>query len=97
MKRIFSHPLVALAAGAALRFFFVLKYPAGSGDTVLYEQLAANWLQHHIYALNIDGVLTPVDTRMPGYPAFLATINYCPQRQNRQRRSPLGHVRSGFS
>ena len=75
MKRIFSHPLVALAAGAALRFFFVLKYPAGSGDTVLYEQLAANWLQHHIYALNIDGVLTPVDTRMPGYPAFLA-INY---------------------
>jgi hypothetical protein len=72
MKRIFSHPLVALVAGAALRFFFVLKYPAGSGDTVLYEQLAANWLQHHIYALTIDGVLTPVDTRMPGYPAFLA-------------------------
>jgi hypothetical protein len=74
MKRIFSHPLVALVAGAALRFFFVLKYPAGSGDTVLYEQLAANWLQHHVYALNIDGVLTPVDTRMPGYPAFLAII-----------------------
>lgn len=72
MRRIFSHPLVALAAGAALRFFFVLKYPAGSGDTVLYEQLAVNWLQHHIYALNIDGVLTAVDTRMPGYPAFLA-------------------------
>ena len=74
MKRIFSNSVVALAAGLCLRLFFVLKYPATSGDTVLYEQIAANWLQHHVYAMNVHDQITPVDMRMPGYPAFLAVI-----------------------
>jgi hypothetical protein len=74
MKRIFSHSVVAVAAGLCLRLFFVLKYPANSGDTVLYEQIAANWLQHHAYAMNVHDQVTPVDMRMPGYPAFLALI-----------------------
>lgn len=74
MKRIFSHPVTALAAGFCLRLFFVLKYPANSGDTVLYEQMATNWLQHHVYAMNVNGAILPVDLRMPGYPAFLAGI-----------------------
>jgi hypothetical protein len=74
MKRIFSHPLVALAAGLCLRLFFVFKYPANSGDTVLYEQMATNWLKRHVYAMEVFGRITPVDLRMPGYPAFLAVI-----------------------
>src|SRR5262245_8686946 len=74
MKRIFWHTVVALAAGLCLRLFFVLKYPASSGDTVLYEQMATNWLQHHVYAMEVYGQITPVDLRMPGYPAFLALI-----------------------
>jgi hypothetical protein len=74
MKRIFSHPLVALAAGLCLRLFFVIKYPANSGDTVLYEQMATNWLKRHVYAMEVFGQITPVDLRMPGYPAFLAVI-----------------------
>jgi hypothetical protein len=74
MKRVFSNPLVALAAGLCLRLFFVLKYPASSGDTVLYEQIAMNWLKHHVYAMDVGGVVTPVDLRMPGYPAFLAVV-----------------------
>jgi hypothetical protein len=74
MKRIFSHSVVALVAGLCLRLFFVLKYPANSGDTVLYEQIAANWLQHHVYAMNVHDQVTAVDMRMPGYPAFLALI-----------------------
>src|SRR5205814_4379208 len=74
MKRIFSSPVFALAAGFCLRLFFVLKFPADSGDTVLYEQIAANWLKHHAYALDVHGVITPVDLRMPGYSAFLALI-----------------------
>jgi hypothetical protein len=74
MKRIFSHPIVALAAGLCLRLFFVLKYPTSSGDTVLYEQMATNWLRHHLYAMEVFGKITPVDLRMPGYPAFLAII-----------------------
>lgn len=78
MKRIFSSPVFALAAsltaGLLLRLFFVLKFPAESGDTVLYEQIAANWLKHHSYAMDVNAAITPVDLRMPGYPAFLALI-----------------------
>jgi hypothetical protein len=74
MKRVFSNPLAALTAGLCLRLYFVLKLPANSGDTVLYEQIAANWLKHHVYAMDVGGVITPVDLRMPGYPAVLAII-----------------------
>jgi hypothetical protein len=74
MKRIFSHPLAALAAGLCLRLLFIFKFPANSGDTVLYEQMATNWLKHHVYAMEVGGQITPVDLRMPGYPAFLAVV-----------------------
>ncbi len=74
MKRVFSNPIVALAAGLCLRLYFVLKFPANSGDTVLYEEIATNWLKHHVYAMNVGGAITPVDLRMPGYPAFLAVV-----------------------
>ena len=74
MKRIFSSPVFALAAGLCLRLFFVLKFPGDSGDTAIYEQIAANWLKHHVYAMEVQGAITPVDLRMPGYPAFLVLL-----------------------
>src|SRR5712671_2842836 len=74
MKRIFSHPLAALIAGFGLRIYFVLQFPATSGDTVLYEQIAANWLNHHVYGMDVGGAITPVDLRMPGYPAILVLL-----------------------
>src|ERR1700682_4294549 len=74
MKRIFSNPVAALVAGLCLRLLFVLTYPANSGNTVLYEQIATNWFSHHVYAMNVHDQVTPVDMRMPGYPAFLALI-----------------------
>ena len=74
MRRILSHPLTALLTGACLRLLFVLKFPAGSGDTVIYEQLASNWLKYGKYAMDIAGQPVPVDLRVPGYPAFLALL-----------------------
>lgn len=74
MKRFFSHPVLPLLAGAALRLLFALRFPAATGDTVLYEQFATNWLKFGKLAMDIDGVATPVDLRMPGYPAFLAIV-----------------------
>ncbi len=74
MKRIFSSSFVPLVAGLFLRLFFVLRLPAASGDAVLYEQMADNWLHRHAYAMEVFGQVTPVDLRMPGYPAFLAVI-----------------------
>jgi hypothetical protein len=74
MKRIFSSPIWPIVIGAGLRLFFVRKFPAGSGDTVIYDQLATNWLKHAQYAMNIAGQPASVDIRMPGYPAFLAIL-----------------------
>jgi hypothetical protein len=74
MKRVFSSPIIPLLIGAALRLYFVLKFPAESGDTVLYDELATNWLKHSRYAMDVAGQLTPVHIRMPGYPAFLAVV-----------------------
>ncbi len=74
MKRILSNPFTALVIGACLRLFFVLKFPAGAGDSAIYEQIATNWLKQGKYAMDIGGQSIPVDLRMPGYPAFLAVI-----------------------
>jgi len=66
---------IAVLAGLALRLFFVLEFPAtGSGDTPFYIALAWNWLKNGVYGGVVDGRLVPLDTRMPGYPAFLAAV-----------------------
>src|SRR3974377_54860 len=89
MKRFFSNPLVALAAGACLRLFFVLKFPTSSGDTVLYDQFATNWLKLGKLAMDINGQPTPVDLRMPGYPAFLAIVYAVTGRTGEAGRLPV--------
>ncbi len=70
-------------AGLALRLFFVFHFSAYSGDTKFYEELAGNWLYHGVYGLFVRGQLTPVDMRMPGYPAFLAVIYALLGRSNK--------------
>ena len=89
MKRFFSHPLLALAAGACLRLLFVLKFPASSGDTILYDQFATNWLKLGKFAMDIAGQPTPVDLRMPGYPAFLAIVYALTGRTGEAARLPV--------
>jgi len=89
MKRFFSSPIVALLAGACLRLLFVLKFPATGGDTVLYEQLAANWLKLDKLGMDIGGQATPVDLRMPGYPAFLAIVYAVTGRSGESARMPV--------
>jgi len=68
---------IAFAAltGLLLRIFFVLKFPVTeSGDSPFYIELAWNWLANGVYGFPVNGKLTPVDMRVPGYPAFLAAI-----------------------
>lgn len=89
MKRFFSNPFVALLAGSCLRLFFVLKFPASSGDTVLYDQFASNWLKLGKLAMDINGQPTPVDLRMPGYPAFLAMVYALTGRTGESARLPV--------
>ncbi len=89
MKRVLSHPLIALALGLWLRLFFLLKYPASSGDLPLYNEIATNWLKHGVYGLSLNDVLTPVDVRMPGYPALLAFMYKLAGRTGEAAQFPI--------
>jgi hypothetical protein len=61
-------------AALGLRLFFFFHYPAVTDDSRIYADLATNWLQHGIYGQTQATQIVPTDTRLPGYPAFLAGI-----------------------
>ena len=63
--------LVTLAA-FALRLFFYFRFPHVTGDSLIYGDIAKNWLQHGIYGLSHAEGARPTWIRLPGYPAFLA-------------------------
>lgn len=70
-----AHSALAVCVGLVLRLVFVLFFPAtNAGDAPFYMELASDWLKKGVYGLPIFGVLTPVDMRVPGYPAFLAAV-----------------------
>ena len=67
----------ALIAGAALRVWFILAYSHITGDTLVYGDIAINWLRHGVYGFSqtIHGLPAPPRPtliRLPGYPLFLA-------------------------
>jgi 4-amino-4-deoxy-L-arabinose transferase-like glycosyltransferase len=65
-------------AALALRLFFFFYFPAVTDDSHIYANLATNWMQHGVYGQTRGGQpenqIVPADTRLPGYPAFLAGI-----------------------
>jgi len=64
--------LLFVLAGLFLRLIFFLKFPHVMGDSLIYGDIAKNWLDHGIFGLtHADGVY-PTWIRLPGYPAFLA-------------------------
>ncbi|HVU00081.1 MAG TPA: glycosyltransferase family 39 protein [Acidobacteriaceae bacterium] len=63
--------LIALAAGVALRLWFIHAYPEIEGDPLVYGDIAKNWMLHGIYGRTIDGHIVPTLIRLPGYPLFL--------------------------
>ena len=66
--------LLFTLAGAALRVFFAVNFTHVSTDSLLYADIAKNWLAHGIYGLTDSGVVVPTLIRLPGYPAFLAIV-----------------------
>src|SRR5579885_93371 len=63
--------LLALAAGAALRLWFIHAYPGTEGDPLVYGDIAKNWMLHGIYGLSRTDGIHPTLIRLPGYPLFL--------------------------
>jgi 4-amino-4-deoxy-L-arabinose transferase-like glycosyltransferase len=63
--------LFALAAGAALRLWFIHAYPEVQGDPLIYGDIAKNWMLHGVYGLSGADGIRPTLIRLPGYPLFL--------------------------
>ena len=57
--------------GFLLRGYFLHWHFLFEGDSLVYGDIAKNWLFHGTYGLTDNGRILPVDIRMPGYPAFL--------------------------
>ena len=66
--------LIASLAALGLRLLFVFRFPAIVDDSRLYADIAVNWLRHGVYGITNSGRIMPTLSRLPGYPAFLATI-----------------------
>ena len=60
---------LALALGLALRLAFVLQAPRIAGDTLIYGDIAKNWMQHGVYgfAESAAGPM-PERSRIAGLP-----------------------------
>jgi len=63
--------LLATLAAFALRLFFYFAFPHVTGDTLVYGDIAKNWLEHGIFGLTHSEGVRPTLIRLPGYPAFL--------------------------
>ncbi|MEO6816280.1 MAG: glycosyltransferase family 39 protein [Edaphobacter sp.] len=64
---------LALALGLALRLWFIVHLAHIDGDTLLYGDIAKNWLEHGVYGFTQTGIAPrPTLIRLPGYPLFLA-------------------------
>src|ERR1700722_18102356 len=70
LKR-YLYPALALAAGLLLRLWFVTHTARVDGDTLLYGNIARNWMEHGVYGFTPTGVPVPTLIRLPGYPLFL--------------------------
>ena len=65
--------IVALALGAGLRIWFISHAGAIAGDSLVYGDIAKNWMTHGVYGFSTrDAVPLPTLIRLPGYPLFLA-------------------------
>ena len=63
---------LALALGLALRLWFIAHTARIDGDTLIYGEIAKNWLEKGVYGFTQSGHgVRPTLIRMPGYPLFL--------------------------
>jgi 4-amino-4-deoxy-L-arabinose transferase-like glycosyltransferase len=75
-RRYLLSAALALFAGLLLRLWFIAAFARVAGDTLMYGDIALNWLQHGVYGRTyaVAGHIGPHPTliRLPGYPLFLA-------------------------
>ena len=63
---------LALSLGLALRLAFIANAARIAGDTLLYGDIAKNWIQYGVYGFARSSAgPAPTLIRLPGYPMFL--------------------------
>ncbi len=86
--------LPALAAGLALRLWFVAHAGRIEGDTLIYGTIARNLLQHGVYGFTrTPHGIAPTLIRLPGYPLFLAA---CFAVFGPDRYTPIMYLQCAF-
>jgi len=58
-------------AALALRLLFYFRFSHIAGDTLIYGDIAKNWMDQGIFGLSHAEGVRPTWIRLPGYPAFL--------------------------
>ncbi len=66
--------IFATLAALALRLIFFFWFSRVTNDSLVYGDIARNWLQHGVYGLSAPDGPAPTFIRLPGYPMFLAAI-----------------------
>ncbi len=60
--------------GLLLRIFFVHRHAFLAGDSILYQEIAQNWVHEGVYGLSTETTPRPTMIRLPGYPLVLAAL-----------------------
>lgn len=71
-NKFFFVSVAILALG--LRILFVLKFNRVDGDSLIYGDIAKNWITHGIFGVSTAAGPVPTYIRLPGYPTFIAAI-----------------------
>jgi 4-amino-4-deoxy-L-arabinose transferase-like glycosyltransferase len=74
VRKHFRFFVFATLAALALRLIFFLWFSRITNDSLVYGDIAKNWLQHGVYGLSAPDGPAPTYIRLPGYPMFLAAI-----------------------
>jgi hypothetical protein len=90
-RRVRIAALLLFAVGLLLRIYFLLRRPFIASDSLLYQDIAQNWLHAHIYGLSTGVPPRPTLIRLPGYPAILAA---CSWLFDRWLHPDIGTIRS---
>lgn len=74
VRRNLRFVLWVTAGALCLRLLTVYKLGMVAGDSLVYDDIAKNLLNHGSYALTTSEGIQPTLVRLPGYPFFLALV-----------------------
>ena len=72
LRRFSAYFLTLAFCAFVLRLAFYFKFPHVTGDSLVYGDIAKNWLNDGIFGLTHSDGVHPTLIRLPGYPAFIA-------------------------